>query len=125
MHANRYLNAVLTIIALELGWIALTHGVPVAQAQATATPVVITGIDLGRESAYLPVGVLGQVRTVPTEFARSFEPLDTNIRNDRVPVSVPTPIDVRPMGAIAIQNDRSRPLWVENVGYTPAPKPGE
>ena len=46
MDTNRYRNALLTVIALELGWIALTHtGVPVS-AQQTPTRVVIAGIDL-------------------------------------------------------------------------------
>ena len=46
MRANRYLNVVLTVIAIELGWIALAHiGTPVS-AQQTPTPVVITGVQM-------------------------------------------------------------------------------
>src|SRR5262245_22942489 len=71
---NRYLHAVLTIIAVELGWIALNHsGVPVS-AQQKATPVIITGVELPRDysfpvalrnvdlrdNAFVPVGILGQ-----------------------------------------------------------------
>src|SRR5919201_893292 len=85
MAADRYLKAILTIIAIELGWLAaaqsgITVGAQSAQtaqdAQATQqpTPVVITGISL-REPAYLPVGVLGQMRTVPPRLASSFQPL--------------------------------------------------
>jgi hypothetical protein len=46
MSADRYLKAVLTIIALELGWIALTHGAQPVIAQAAATRVVITGAEV-------------------------------------------------------------------------------
>ena len=124
MRADRYLRIVLTIIAAELGWIALQHtGSPVI-AQQTATPVVITGIELQERTDFLPVSVLGQARNVPAELAGRFRPLDTAVRNDQsIPVSIPLPIDVRAIGTIRI--DTSRPLKVENVGYTPAPRPGE
>ena len=124
MRADRYLKVVLTIIAVELGWIALQHtGSPVI-AQQTATPVVITGIELQERTDFLPVSVLGQARNVPAELAGRFRPLDTAVRNDQsIPVSIPLPIDVRAIGTIRI--DTSRPLKVENVGYTPAPRPGE
>jgi hypothetical protein len=47
MIATRYLHAVLTIIALELGWIAFTHmPAATAQAQPQVQRVVITGFDL-------------------------------------------------------------------------------
>ena len=125
MTADRYLKAVLTLIAFELGWIALTlSGSPVSAQQQPqqGTPVVITGIDLQQSSDYLPVGVLGQVRNAPA----AFQPIATTIRNDRtnaVPVSLPQPLDVRAVGAIRIDSDR--PIKVENVGYTPAQRPGE
>ena len=49
MPANRYLNVVLTIIALELGWLAIFQlGVPVS-AQQAPTRVVLTGIELNSE----------------------------------------------------------------------------
>jgi hypothetical protein len=125
MTADRYLKAVLTLIALELGWIALTlSGSPVSAQQQPqqGTPVVITGIALQQSSDYLPVGVLGQVRNAPA----AFQPIAATIRNDRtnaVPVSLPLPLDVRAVGAIRIDSDR--PIKVENVGYTPAQRPGE
>lgn len=54
MAANRYLNAVLTIIAVELGWLAISQlGVPVS-AQQAPTRVVIAGVDLNRDES-LPV----------------------------------------------------------------------
>jgi hypothetical protein len=126
MNADRYLRAVLTIIAVELGWIALAHTASPVRAQQAPTPVVITGIDLERATAFQPVGVLGQVRNVPAQLTRSFQPVDTNVRNERaIAVSLPLPVDVRAATPIRIETDRSRPIWVENVGYTPARQPGE
>jgi hypothetical protein len=124
MRADRYLKVILTIIAIELGWIALTHsGSPVSAQQAPApTPVVITGVELRESDDFLPVAVLGQVRTR----AASFQPVDMMIRNEReraVPVSLPSPLEVRTINAIRIDSDR--PIKVENVGYTPAQRPGE
>jgi hypothetical protein len=61
-----YLKFVLTVIALELLWLAV-NGVPgTAFAQADSTPVVITGIrfDTPPEST-LPVGVSGPITIVP------------------------------------------------------------
>ena len=118
MRADRYLKAVLTVIAIELGWIALAQTSSPVSAQQDATPVVITGIELREPNNFLPVGILGQVRN-----QRGFEPLDMNIRNDRVPVSVSQTLDVRAIGSIRIDSDR--PIKVENVGYTPAQRPGE
>ena len=54
MPANRYLNVVLTIIAVELGWLAISQlGVPLS-AQQAPTRVVLTGIELNSEEL-LPV----------------------------------------------------------------------
>ena len=80
MTTSRYLNAVLTLIAVELGFIALSHsGAPVS-AQTQATRVVITGVDMQRNAmlpvsvrgvdlidrkAYLPVGLYGQIDAPP------------------------------------------------------------
>ena len=126
MSADRYLKVILTIIALELGWIALTLSAPPvsAQAQAEPTPVIISGIQLRDRADFLPVGVLGQPRAVPAAVARAFQPLDTTVRNDQpLRVTVPVPLDVRTVTPIRIDSDR--PIKVENVGYTPAQRPGE
>jgi hypothetical protein len=122
MTADRYVKIILTIIAIELGWLALTqHATPVAaQAQQAATPVVLTGIDLVDRRDFLPVGVLGQVRGAARP---DFTTLDTTVRNEPLRVSVPLPLDVRTVSPIRIDSDR--PIKVENVGYTPAPRPGE
>jgi hypothetical protein len=61
MIRDRYLKGVLTIIALELVWLA-ANGLPArASAQATATPVVITGIRVTADDSLLPVSVHGTV----------------------------------------------------------------
>ena len=104
MRANGYLNVVLTVIAIELGWIGLTHvGTPVA-AQQAAQPVVITGVqmpetemlpvtvrgvDLRSRNQFLPVGLYGQVEEVPG--ADRFEPIDI-----RTPLPIKVDVD-RPL----------------------------
>jgi hypothetical protein len=104
MGANRYLNVLLTIIAVELGWIALTHTGVAVSAQQRAQPVVITGVDLQRNemlpvsvhaielrdrNAFVPVAVLGQVAD------------NTGFR----------PLDIRSTTSIKIEADR--PIRVE------------
>ena len=119
MKSDRYLKAILTIIALELGWMAFTHSATPVTAQGAPTRVVITGIEVGTSRGFLPVAVLGQAPNA----GQTFQPVNTILRNDRVPVSVGQPVDVRHVGVIKI--DADRPLKVENVGYTPAQRPGE
>lgn len=121
MRADRYLKVILTIIAVELGWLALHAGTTPVRAQQDATPVVIAGVELRDGGDFLPVGVIGQVGSGPIR--SGFQPLATSIRNERVPVSLAQTVDVRAIGSIRIDSDR--PIKVENVGYTPAQKPGE
>jgi hypothetical protein len=96
MILNRYLHAVLTLIALELLWIAL-NGLPVPTAAAAAanepTPVVITGVRLGAAGeGILPVAVTGTVN-----------------------IEARTPLQVA----------ADEPLKVQAVPYTPSTRPGE
>jgi hypothetical protein len=122
MSGDRYLKAILTIIALELGWIAVSGSAPPVSAQQTPTPVVIAGIDLGNRAEFLPVAILGQPRNA-AEAAR-FQPLEVNVGNDRpISVSASGITEVRVSSALRI--DTSRPLRVENVGYTPGRTPGD
>ena len=123
MTANRYLNVVLTLIAVELGVIALTHtGVPVS-AQQRATPVVITGVDMPRNvtvpitlrgvelldrKAYLPVGVYGQLETPPDT---------TPFR----PVEMRAAVPIRIEGAVRVEADP--PLKVQ-IPVVTSPRPG-
>ena len=123
MKGDRYLKAILTIVAVELAWIGFQlSAAPVtaqqAQVQAPA-PVVITGVDINGSRGFLPVAVLGQMRSEN----RAFVPVETTVRNERVAVSVAQPVDVRAIGTVKVEAER--PLRVENVGYTPAQRPGE
>ena len=61
MAGNRYLQFVLTVIAVELLWLAV-NGLPArASAAADAMPVVITGVQLDTGEHILPVAVVGTV----------------------------------------------------------------
>jgi hypothetical protein len=122
MTANRYLNAVLTLIAVELGFIALNHaGVPVS-AQTQATRVVITGVDMQRNAAlpvnvravelidrkgFLPVAVYGQI---DGSDATAFRPIETRAT---------TPIKIE--GAVRVEAD---PPLKEQTPAPPPPRPG-
>jgi hypothetical protein len=95
MTPNRYLNALLTLIAIELLWVAL-NGLPVRTSAAAAnepTPVVITDVRLGAAGErVLPVAVAGTVT-----------------------------IEAR--GPIKVTADE--PLNVRSVPYTPSTRPGD
>ncbi len=121
--ADRYLKIVLTIIALELGWLALKDTAVTVTAQQTApqnerlTPVVIRAVDIPcdgspncREAA-LPIRTSGPMRIV---------------------ADAPLPVDAR--GIVRIRTDqpmivetRDRPLLIQSVpaGTAPRPGPGE
>jgi hypothetical protein len=118
----RYLNIVLTVIAVELGWLALTQmAVPVsAQAEPKPTPVVITGIQLQRADAFLPVGVLGQMVGAPNGSRFSAIETNTTVRN-QVQVMTAGPIDVRTIAPVKIEADR--PIKVE-IPVTMSQRPG-
>ena len=114
--ADRYLKIVLTIIALELGWIGFNQATPPLAAQGNATSVILRGIDLGSPDAYLPVGVVGAYRQVPPTAIPTMERLT-------VRVDASAPLNVRTIAPVEIDN--RKPVRVENVGYTPGQKPGE
>jgi len=123
MTASRYLNAVLTLIAVELGFMALSHaGIPVS-AQTQATRVVITGVDMQRNAmlpvsvrgvelmdrkAYLPVGVYGQLDAPPD--TANFRPVETRAT---------APIRIE--GAVRVEADP--PLKVQ-IPVVTSPRPG-
>jgi hypothetical protein len=123
MTANRYLNAVLTLIAVELGVIALTHTAEPVSAQQRPTPVVITGVEVPRNvmlpvtvrsveltdrSAYLPVAVLGQEALPDTRF----RPIE---------VRTTTPIKIEADKPILV--DADPPLRVQ-IPVVTSPRPG-
>lgn len=93
MRTNRYLNVVLTIIAIELGWMALAQvGVPLS-AQPTAMPVVITGVDIDRNvdrNEMLPVSL----REITATTALKVD-IDRPVRLQE-PVTVRIPVTTSP-----------------------------
>lgn len=129
MTTSRYLNAVLTLIAVELGFIALSHsGVPVS-AQARPTQVVITGVDMQRNAtlpvsvrgvdlidrkAYLPVALYGQV-DAPPETA-NFQPVEMRAMT---PIRVEGPVRIE--GPVRVEADP--PLKVQ-IPVVTSPRPG-
>lgn len=131
MKTDRYLKAVLTIIALELGWLALTQGAaPVlAQRAPQGQPVVITGIQLTDQSAFLPVGVMGQYRSVPAgngvilgniKVDQGQNPLRVHVDTTPAPLRVDLPVPI-----VVNVEPGQRPIRTEEVNYRPAQRPGE
>jgi hypothetical protein len=63
---DRYLKFLLTVIALELLWLAASGPAPAVSAQGAATPVIITGVQLDPAmDGNLPVSVRGSITFVP------------------------------------------------------------
>jgi len=105
MSGDRYLKIILTVIAIELGWMAMKDAAVQVSAQPAATPVVIRGIDLPNNDS-LPVTVVRSLNTLRVT-ADSL----VRIRADQ-PIVVET---------------RERPLLIQSVpaGVSPRPGPGE
>ncbi len=119
--SDRYLKVVLTVIAVELGWLALGQAAPPLAAQAQPQPqptrVVVAGFDLPAAQPFVPVAVLGTYRQIPQPLQRQIE---------RAVVSVDTrgeALRVQTVGSVKVEADR--PLLVESVRYTPGQRPGE
>ena len=123
MSADRYLRIVLTVIALELGWIAVKDvAVPVsAQQQAAPTPVIIRGVDLtpGKPSS-LPVTLVGSTATVRVASER---PLQIEAPRP-LPVDVPQPVRIQADRPIVVETAPERPLLIKTVPAVGAPRPG-
>jgi hypothetical protein len=118
---DRYLKIILTIIAVELGWLCIQSATPGVAAQATATPVLIKGIDVDLAGgAFLPVAVVGSFRDAPTD--GRLQPLTTRVNGIAMgPADRPLKTEMdRP---VKVESDK--PLKVQNVDYTPSPRPGE
>jgi hypothetical protein len=121
--SDRYLKIVLTIIAIELGWIAVKDtGVTVAaQQNQQPTQVVIRGVDIPCESGDRNC----RETSLPVALMRANNPM-------RVIAEAPLPVDAR--GIVRIRADqpmivetRERPLLIQSVpaGTAPRPGPGE
>jgi hypothetical protein len=112
MTSDRYLRAVLTVIALELFWIGIKDGAPAVNAQPvpTPTPVIIRGVQIDMENR----------GTLPISAARPLR-----VESDR-PLRIESlrPMKIEADRPIMIETDPTRPLSVESVPYTPAKRPG-
>jgi hypothetical protein len=130
---DRYIRIVLTIIAVELGWLGLKDVVPTpasAQGQPAATRVVITGVDLPARTQFLPVAITGSVQGVAapgwaTPDRLRVEPGNQPLRVDpgdrALRVDVGGTITARIAEPIKV--DTSEPLNVRGVVQTSA-RPG-
>ena len=106
MSADRFTKVLLTVIALELGWIAVNDvSLRVSAQQAEPMAVVIRGIQLDAPAdGSLPVTLVRSTSAV-------------RVAADRpIPIEAPRPIVIE---------TGERPLLVQNVRARPAARPGE
>jgi hypothetical protein len=112
MTVDRYTKLLLTIIALELGWIAVGQaGVQVSAQRNEPTPVIIRGVEgpPGKE-VFLPVAVVGST-VLRVESAR---PLEV-VASQPVKIEADQPIPVE---------TGNEPLLIRTVSDPPAVRPG-
>ena len=112
MTVDRYTKLLLTIIALELGWIAVSQaGVQVSAQRNDATPVIIRGVEgpPGKD-VFIPVAVVGS-SVLRVESAR---PLEV-VAAQPVKIEADQPIPV---------TTGNEPLLIKTVSDPPAFKPG-
>ena len=111
--ADRYLRIVLTVIALELAWIGFKDVFPTpVDAQAAASRVVITGVDMPNRTQFLPVAVAGSVRGTNTPPWATLDVLRTELGTINARIVEPVRIDT------------TRPLDVKSVMAQGAARPG-
>src|SRR5262245_32769548 len=129
MLRDRYLKIILTVIAIELGWLSVKDiAVPVSAQQPQQnqqapqnqplTAVVIRGIDLPCQGNVINC----RETSLPVSVTRSSAPV-------RVTADTPLPVDAR--GTVRIRQDQAiivetgdRALLVQSVPPTGAPRPG-
>ena len=123
---DRYLKIVLTVIALELGWIAVKDAaVPVSAQQPQTVRAIVAGVDIDPDAVQrgaLPIVVRPQDAALRIQADAPGRPL--KIETDR-PIKVegdrPLPISIdRP-----VKVEADQPLKIEQVPYTPGRVPGE
>jgi hypothetical protein len=114
MSADRYLKIVLTIIALELGWLAVKDSAVQVSAQQVQqpTPVIIRGVEIG------PTNEM----TLPVTLMRTNAPIRVTAAQP-IPIEAPAPIRVQEAQPIVVET-RARPLLIQSVPAVPAPRPG-
>jgi len=111
MAADRYLKVVLTVIALELGWLAIKDAaVPVSaqRGEPVPTPVVLKGIDLLPRD-FLPVTLTGNNSIVPVISGR--------------PLQLEQPLVIQADRPIPVETG-SRPLLIQSMPASSSPRPG-
>lgn len=126
MPRDRYLKIILTVIAIELGWLGVKDiAVPVSAQQTQQnqqtqqlTPVVIRGIDLPCAGNTINC----RETSLPVSVTRTTAPM-------RITVDTPLPVDAR--GTVRIRQDQAivvetgdRPLLIQSVPPSAAPRPG-
>lgn len=105
MTVDRYTKLLLTVIALELGWIAVSGiGVPVSAQRNEPMPVIIRGVE----------GVPGKEVFIPVTLVGSTRPLE---------VVAPQPIKIEADRPIPIETG-NEPLLIRTVSDPPAVRPG-
>jgi hypothetical protein len=112
MTVDRYTKLLLTVIALELGWIALGGvGAPVSAQRNEPTPVVIRGVEgtPGKE-VFIPVTVVGST-IMRVESARPLE------------IIAPQPVKIEADRPIPVETG-NEPLLIRTVSDPPALRPG-
>ena len=105
MTVDRYTKLLLTVIALELGWIAVSGiGVPVSAQRNEPMPVIIRGVEgVPGKEVFIPVTLVGSTR--PIEIVA---PQPVKIEADR-----PLPVETG-----------GEPLLIRTVSDPPAVRPG-
>jgi hypothetical protein len=112
MTVDRYSKLLLTIIALELGWIAISGaGVPVSAQRNEPTPVVIRGVEgAPGKQVFIPVTVVGST-VVRVESDRPLE------------VVASQPVKIEADHPIPVETG-NEPLLIRTVSDPPAVRPG-
>jgi hypothetical protein len=112
MTVDRYTKLILTVIALELGWIAINNaGVPVLAQRSEATPVIIRGVEgpPGKQPL-IPVNVVGST-ILRVESERPLEVVAS--RPFKIEADRPIPVE-----------SGNEPLLIRTVSDPPANRPG-
>lgn len=112
MTVDRYTKLILTVIALELGWIAINNaGVPVLAQRTEAMPVIIRGVEgpPGKQPL-IPVNVMGST-VLRVESERPLEVVGS--RPFKVEADRPIPVE-----------SGNEPLLIRTVSDPPANRPG-
>ena len=120
--SDRYLKAVLTVIAFELLWLGVKDiGIPVS-AQATKTPPAAQAPAAPAPMAVVIRGV--EIQGQPPGMMPVISPLPLNVSiTGPVTIDATEPIPV--VAGVPLKVEADRPLPVQSVPYTPADKPGE